>query len=114
MMFTGFFAGPLQEGQLAAFVILDKDIIVTRFTFNALSTCSPPGTISLIRTNPIVPFYSLDIAPPASLDIDDSGPLSIPIPAGTPLAIQVSTGPQCGLFGLGPQNVPVTVQYVMQ
>ena len=115
MMFTGFLPGVLYQGQMGGFVVLDKDIIVTRMSFNTLDLCSPSGTISLVTTNPIVTYYSMDIQGIDSLDIDDSGPLNIPVSAGSRLAIYVTAAPQCGLFGSGaPQNVPVTVQYVMQ
>jgi len=42
-----------------------------------------------------------------------SGSISIPVSGGTGLYLQVTTQPGCGIF-LGPNNVQVNVEYVMQ
>ena len=113
MYFSGFFAGSIAQGQEGAFIVPSRSILITRMTMMsgfAQIICSPPGTISIRDDNAVTYLYGQNFAGPSA---SDSGPLSIPVAAGTPIELIVSVGPNCGIYQ-GPNNVNVNVEYVMQ
>jgi hypothetical protein len=116
LYFSGFFAGNLFQGQNGALLRPSKAILITRMiTVGQFAyLCSPPGTISLwnINTGGILNSVSFDQFGPYEYS-SDSGPLSIPVAGDTVLLLQVTQQPVCGLFQ-GPNNVNVSVEYVMQ
>jgi hypothetical protein len=113
MNFGGKINGLVLFGEVAAAVIPDKDILITRMDLGVgLTTdCSFYGTISLARDSPLnEPFlYSLDI----DVSSGDSGPISIPVTANTPLFLTVTTQPNCGTNGRV-RDAVISVEYVMQ
>ena len=114
MFFSGTIPGGLTEGELGAFAIPSRDILITRMSFQMQADangCSPPGTLSLINWSNFTPYLNMNISQVSN--INDSGPLSIAIPAGTPIGVWVSNGPSCGIFG-GAAGAAISVEYVMQ
>jgi hypothetical protein len=116
MFITGVFPGSLTFGQMGAYVIPDEGIVITRMSYFTQgapgSFCSPVGTISLINGNTFALPGIHDML--LTLRADDSGPLSIPVAANTPLILEVSVGPRCPLGTPGPEDATVSVEYVMQ
>jgi hypothetical protein len=116
MFITGVFPGSLTFGQMGAYVIPDEGIVITRMSYFTQgapgSFCSPVGTISLINGNTFALPGIHDML--LTLRADDSGPLSIPVAANTPLVLEVSVGPRCPLGTPGPEDATVSVEYVMQ
>jgi hypothetical protein len=125
MYFGGFFPGNIVPAQVGGFVIPSKDILITRVTLgggflgiNFSGGCSPTGTIGIINVaggiSNLVPVYLLTIAQNSDPSYrSDSGAISVPVAAGTPLVFEVWVGPVCGL-NPGPNNVYLNVEYVMQ
>lgn len=111
MFFTGNLPGPLFAGQPAAFVIPDKNILITRFSMyvNVPFLCSPAGTVSIVNNLTSKDLRDLTITNP----FNDSGPISIPIAAGTQVSVYVTTAPVCGIFP-ATRNGAVSIEYVMQ
>ena len=116
MYFTGFFAGNLgTPGQTSTILHLDKGIVITRMM--ALSQpdtiCSPTGGISVV-TYDGGPGYTVFLTENGAAPYSsDSGDISVPVPARSVLILIVSQLPACGL-AQGPNNVSVSVEYVMQ
>jgi hypothetical protein len=116
MYFTGFFAGNLgTPGQTSTILHLDKGIVITRMM--ALSQpdtiCSPTGGISVV-TYDGGPGYTVFLTENGAAPYSsDTGDISVPVPAGSVLILIVSQLPACGL-AQGPNNVSVSVEYVMQ
>jgi hypothetical protein len=115
MYLTGFVPGPLGgfTATAAIFTIPSKDILITRLTSAGLNTCpgNGPLTFSVFTSNGgFLSGINLSSAPQS---VSDSGPISIPIAAGTQLFGLINT-PDCGSFGTAPSNIPVSMEYVMQ
>ena len=119
MTFSGFFPGSLIVTAAGGFFTPSKGITLTRMTLSGgyASVCSPNGTISLVNpSNPFFPrIFSLDVTDGfgAGFSITDSGPISVPVAAGTPMMFWAPAGPDCGLLQ-GPNNIHVNVEYMMQ
>jgi len=111
MFFTGNLPGALFYGQPAAFVVPGKNILITRFSMwvDVPVLCSPPGTVSIESYITDTFLYNLTIAGVTT----DSGPLSIPVAANTPLFVWVTTAPSCGI-NFPTKDGAVSIQYVMQ
>jgi hypothetical protein len=62
--------------------------------------------------NTLTTIFSLDLG--QDLFVADSGPVSLPVSAGTKIEIFGTAASGCSLFGSSPSNVFVNVQYVMQ
>ncbi len=125
MYFGGFFPGNIVQGEVGGYIVPSKDILITRVTLAGGSLglsfsggCSPPGTIGIINMSGglsnLVPVYLQDIVNNSTSSyITDSGALSILVSGGTPLVFEVWVGPVCGL-NPGPNNINLSVEYVMQ
>jgi len=121
MTFSGFFPGFLTSGDRGGAFVPSKDITITRMTFDSGGSailCSPPGSIAIIKpTNPGIQILFTQTVknefPGYGDTFTDSGPISIPVSANTPMYFQVWDQPVCGL-NPGPNNVHVNVEYVMQ
>jgi hypothetical protein len=115
MYLTGFVPGPLgaYTATQAIFTIPSKNILITRLTSSGLNTCpgNGPLTFSVFTSNGGFLFDMNLSSTPQS--VSDSGPISIPIAAGTQLFGLINT-PDCGSFGTAPANIPVSIEYVMQ
>jgi len=111
-----FFAGSIAQGQYGGKIKPTKDILITSMEIiggnQGIADCSPTGTISLVNQNTGLSMYNLVINTGLNAE-SGSGPISIPVSAGTGLYLQVTTQPGCGIFQ-GPNNVQANVEYVMQ
>jgi hypothetical protein len=115
MYLTGFVPGPLgaYTSTQAIFTIPSKNILITRLTSSGLNTCPNSGPLSFyVFTQPGGFIAVLDLNSAAG-SVSDSGPISVPIAAGTQLFGVINT-PDCGSFGTAPTNIPVSMEYVMQ
>jgi hypothetical protein len=119
MYFTGYVPGPLSAGVTVNPIIAipSKPIIITRLTSAGTNTC--PGLGSLYFTvyggganSSLLGYIALN-AYTGTVSVTDSGPLSIPVAAGTPIEGSVSA-PNCGPFGTAPSDIPVSIEYIMQ
>ncbi len=116
LFLSGFFGGNLFQGQNGGVFRLTKGMIITRvLTVGQFAyVCSPLGAISILNINTGGTVYTLSIYPNGPTEYSaDSGPLSIPIPDDTILLLQVTQQPVCGLLQ-GPNNINMSVEYVMQ
>jgi len=97
----------------------DQNIIVTRVQGVSVQN-GGSGCVVLVNyvDNVTTVYYSL-VFPGSNSYLADSGPISVPIPAGTQIFIDGQTSasgqPGCNTAGSGTlRNVNVNVQYVMQ
>jgi hypothetical protein len=114
MIWSGFLVGNLGNNPGGGYLIPDQAIAVTRITAYANgegSGCSTLAQILLQHTNTFA-FYEFSL--PEGTNYFDSGPINVPIPAGTPLILGGVAASGCGLSGSSPSDVNVSVQYVMQ
>jgi len=120
MYLTGYTPGPV-NGQTIykpIFFIPTKNILITRMTVAASPNgCSAnPIPFWIENWNLSVPQDSVDLYDlylPADGFVADSGPLSIPIPAGTDVAVLFDP-PLCNIGVNPPTDISVSVEYVMQ
>jgi hypothetical protein len=116
MTFSGFFPGFIGAGNMGGYYVPSKDIVITRMTLSggvqSIGVCSPAGSISI--ANVVEPMFTLTLTDGyfRNHSITDSGPISLGVPAGTPLMLWVTDPPVCGIL-LGPNNIHVNVEYVM-
>ena len=105
--FSAFLPGALSTSYTASTFTPDYGIVVTRVEITlktASQGCSSSPVISLLGTN------DLDVSVP--LPLVDSGPVNVPMDAGTPVQILLSTPAQgCSI---PPQDANVVVHYQMQ
>jgi trimeric autotransporter adhesin len=113
MVFSGFLAGNLGSNPYGGLFIPDQNILVTRisaYATQAGSNCSVQSQAGF-DTFGSGPSYFINL-PPAN--VVDSGPINVPVPAGTNLIISGIAASGCSLEGTSASNVFVNVQYVMQ
>jgi len=117
MVFSGFLAGNLGNGQTGGAFTPDRNITMTRVTVSEQSPGSGCSTTAqlLIWYKTGGP-YSLDLGNDKTMV--DSGPINLPVPAGGtsgfPIWMEAWPASGCGLGGSSPADVFVNVQYVMQ
>lgn len=113
MYLTGYLPGPLAAfaEYRPIFAIPSKNIVITRLTSAGINTCPNQGSLLFsISTTPGGTRFSLSLS---STSTSDSGPLSIPVAAGSQLFGVVNT-PTCGSFSTPPSDIPLSIEYVMQ
>jgi hypothetical protein len=119
MYLTGFVPGPLgaDVSVFPIFAIPSKNIIVTRMTSMGNNTCPNSGPLTFAAYAggaDSALLHSINLAPyTGTVNPTDSGPLSLPVAAGTPIQ-GIIQAPNCGSFGTAPSNIPVSIEYVMQ
>jgi len=112
MYFNAFFPGDLGDVAPGAFIVPSKNILITRMTIISYDydlPCTPPGTISIENAANFSHIYDLNLG--NVLSWTDSGPIAIPIAAGTQLIV---FSYQAACVGDPPNNVAVNVEYMMQ
>lgn len=115
MYLTGYVPGPMAAltSEVAIVTIPSKSILITRMIASGLSTCPQAGSLTFDIAERTATLHTLTLSSDPSADAVDSGPLSIPISAGTPFWGRVNP-PNCGPFGSAPSQIAVTIEYVMQ
>jgi len=114
MYLTGYVSASESNGSFPIFAIPSKDILITRLTVGSGNPCPQDGSqyvsIETGDYTSLKDLYDLNLALGTS---NDSGPLSIPIPAGSHLWVHLSPVPSCsGSWITLPW--PISVEYVMQ
>jgi len=112
---TGYVPGPMAPlfSQVPIVSIPSKAIVITRMVASGLSTCPQQGPLTFDISSKTATYHTITLSSdPGSYGVD-SGPLSIPIPAGTLFWARVNP-PDCGPFGTAPTQIAVSIEYVMQ
>jgi hypothetical protein len=114
MIWSGFLVGNLGNNPGGGYLIPDQAIAVTRITGYANGQGSGCSTLAQIILQHVNTFAFYEMSLPNGTSYFDSGPINVPIPAGTPLLLGGVAASGCGLSGSSPSDVNVSVQYVMQ
>jgi hypothetical protein len=111
---TGYVPGPMAAlfSEVPIISIPSKSVLVTRMVANGLSTCPQSGALTFDLATSNATLHTLTLTSSGS-GVADSGPLSIPIAAGTTFWGRVNP-PNCGAFGTAPSHIAVSIEYVMQ
>jgi hypothetical protein len=120
MYLSAFVPAPMSAGQwvMPIFTIPSKNIAITRVTIGGFNPCSQGGQqIFTLYSGPRSSLTTLNnvlVTSDVTNLISDSGTLSIPIAAGTPLWMFSNGAPNCGLSGGTVGNLAISVEYMMQ
>jgi len=124
MYLTGYVPGPMSAGSIVTpiYSVASKPITITRMTMGGFNACQSGGPLFFFLyvqvPNQCFVFacsasYSLTVTS-ASENLNDSGPLSIHIPAGVQFAVRSGPAPSCSFPNPPPQDFSVTLEYMMQ
>jgi len=106
-VFSAFVPGPVTQAYMASSFIPDSPITVTRISATAKTVPDAGCGGGVLRVGG--GSANQDLALAGGLSTDDTGALTLPIPAGTPLQVQVLTPASCPKTT--PADVNVAVQY---
>ena len=119
LTWTGFLPGNLGNAPTGGVFIPDRAITITRFITYGNSMggdCAQEALVNLYTVSGSTQTFLTGLTedPVLATPLIDSGPISIPIAAGTQLLIGSVPASSCTLIGQSPSDVNVTVQYMMQ
>jgi hypothetical protein len=115
MYLTGYVPRPLGPTAIVRpiFTIPSRNILITRMTSNGWDSCSELGAETFTLSTGGQAQYVMTLSNNPTT-VNDSGPLSIAVPAGTAVWVISGSTPFCLPTDTSPGDIAISVEYVMQ